>query len=137
MSTAVYYLTALVLAVIIGILVSREPTAPLEPEHQHGIVGYVFDGDTVSLKGSQGRRLRLWGVDAPEKGEKGFSGAKIALERMILNRRISYIEIDRDHYGRIVARIFLPDGREVNRLMINSGAAREYCSYSKGFYGTC
>ena len=47
--------------------------------------------------------------------------------------RFSYIEIDRDRYSRIVARVFLKDGREVNRMLIELGAAREYCQYSKGF----
>ena len=43
----------------------------------------------------------------------------------------------RDRYGRLVARVFLPDGLEVNRLLIAQGSVREYCKYSKGFYADC
>ncbi|MFV1654359.1 MULTISPECIES: thermonuclease family protein, partial [unclassified Phaeobacter] len=101
---------------------------------QHGTVGYVFDGDTLRLRGGQESRLRLWGVDAPEKDEAGFQEAKIALESIALNRKITFIEIDQDRYGRTVARVFLSDGREVNRMMIESGTAKEYRRFSKGFY---
>lgn len=135
MTTTSYYILASVLAVAIAIgFAMKERNAPLEPKRQHGTVGYVFDGDTVRLRGGQESRLRLWGVDAPEKDETGFYEAKIALERIALNRKITFIEIDRDRYGRTVARVFLSDGREVNQMMIESGTAKEYRRFSKGFY---
>ncbi|MGJ8535737.1 MAG: thermonuclease family protein [Parasphingopyxis sp.] len=42
-----------------------------------------------------------------------------------------------DRYGRLVARLYLADGRDINRLLIETGAAREYCSYSQNYYGRC
>jgi endonuclease YncB( thermonuclease family) len=41
---------------------------------------------------------------------------------------------DQDRYGRTVARCFLPNGQEINRLMIESGTAQEYVRFSRGFY---
>ena len=82
-------------------------------------------------------RIRLWGVDAPEKGESGAEEARSALVSMADKKRISYIEVDRDRYHRIVARVFLKDGREVNRMLIDQAVVTEYCKYSKGFYGEC
>lgn len=111
-------------------------TAPLEPPRSSGRVAWVFDGDTLRISPTDAR-LRLWGVDAPEKGERGAEAARNALERMTKGKRITFIEIDRDRYGRTVARVFLPDGQEVNRLMIESGTATEFCRYSRGFYGAC
>lgn len=132
-----YYIIAAVLAVTVAIgFAMKEGNAPLEPQKQRGRVGYVFDGDTVRLRGGQETILRLWGVDAPEKDEKGFSAAKTALEHIAENQPITFIEIDTDRYGRTVARLFLKDGREINRLMIESGAAKEYMRYSKGFYSS-
>lgn len=109
---------------------------PLQPNRHDDRVAYVYDGDTVKLEGSK-TRIRLWGIDAPEKGEEGAEKAKDALTKMVSNKRISYQQMDTDRYGRIVARVFLKDGREVNRIMIEKGLADEYCRYSKGFYGTC
>lgn len=111
-------------------------TAPLEPPRSSGRVAWVFDGDTLRISPTDAR-LRLWGVDAPEKGERGAEAARNALIRMAQGKRITFIEIDRDRYGRTVARVFLPDGQEVNRLMIESGTATEFCRYSGGFYGAC
>lgn len=110
--------------------------SPLEPSRSSGRVLWVYDGDTLKISPRE-TRLRLWGVDAPEKGESGADAARAALIRMTEGKRISFIEIDRDRYGRTVARVFLADGREINRMMIESGTAREYCRYSKGFYGQC
>lgn len=135
MLPAIYYIAGVVLVVAVAIsFAMKDGNAPLEPKRQRGAVGYVFDGDTLRLRGGQESRLRLWGVDAPETDQKGFHEAKIALERITLNRKITFIEIDRDRYGRIVARVFLSDGREVNRMMIESGTVKEYRRFSKGFY---
>ncbi|MEL6521042.1 MAG: thermonuclease family protein [Pseudomonadota bacterium] len=109
---------------------------PLEPKRHHGQVAFVIDRDTLILS-TREHRLRLWGVDAPEKGEQGTQRATIALRSLVDGKRIAWIEVDVDRYGRSVARVFLDDGREVNRLMIEGGSAREYCRYSKGFYGRC
>lgn len=133
-------------AVIAGLVVAfgafaywqhlQPSTALLEPPRSSGRVEWVYDGDTIKISPRE-KRLRLWGVDAPEKGERGAEAARNALMRMTQGKRITFIEIDRDRYGRTVARVFLPDGQEVNRLMIESGTATEFCRYSRGFYGAC
>ncbi len=53
-----------------------------------------------------GPHLRSCGVDAPEDAKKGFHKAKIALNNMLKGKRVSYIEVNRDKCGRIVARIW-------------------------------
>ena len=96
----------------------------------------MINGDTLILNGRK-ETLRLWGVDAAEKGESGFQAARNMLVKLTDGRRVSYIEVDRVRYGRIVARVFLQDGREVNRLLIEADVAGEYCKCSKGFHGPC
>ena len=78
--------------------------------------------------------VRLWGVDAPEMDDRGFQAATDTLTRLALGKRITCREIERDRYGRSVARCFLSDGQEINRLMIESGTAKEYRRFTKGFY---
>jgi len=56
---------------------------------------------------------------------------------MVEGRKVSYIEVDRDRYKRIVAGVFFGDGQEINRMMIQKGLASEHGKYSKGFYGYC
>ena len=93
----------------------------------------VVDGDSLYLQGYQ-PQIRLWGVDAPERDEHGFKAATRQLSKIALKRSVTCQRVDTDRYGHTVARCFLKDGREINRLMIESGTATEYMRYSKGFY---
>ena len=96
-------------------------------------VRYVVDGDSLYLHGRK-QQVRLWGVGAPESDERGFQAATDHLLSIAQGQRITCRQIDQDRYGRSVARCFLADGSELNRLMIESGTAREYRHFTKGFY---
>lgn len=131
-----FVLSVIVIAGLYWWYLTSRAGRPLEPSRQFARVEYVIDGDTLILRGRQ-QRLRLWGVDAPEKGEAGAKTATAALKRYApKGRKVSYIQMDVDRYGRIVARVFY-GSKEINRQMIESGAASEYCRYSRGFYGHC
>lgn len=101
-----------------------------------GRVSKVFDGDTFTLSG-QSRRIRVWGLDAPEWDEPGGSAATATLRALIGGQRLRCGVVDIDRYGRFVAQCVLPDGRDIAAVMIASGAATEFCRYSRGYYGTC
>lgn len=132
-----YLIAAIFIAVIYGIYSFIVQPLPLTPIVRRGYVSYVIDGDTLIIKGVK-RHIRLWGVDAPDKGEQGQSSATDALKRIAEGKWVSYIIRDQDEkYHRIVAQVFLPNGKEINRLMIEQGYAKEYCYFSKGFYGFC
>lgn len=130
-----YFIILLAAGILALYLQSYNQVAPLEPFKHRGIVSFVIDGDTVIL--ADKTKLRLWGVDAPEKGEQGADQATSFLKSLIDQKRIFYTKTDTDKYERTVARIFLKDGREVNRLLIESGFTKEYCKYSKNYYGYC
>ncbi len=99
-------------------------------------VSKVLDGDTFTLKG-QSRRIRVWGLDAPEWDHAGGSAATATMSGLIAGQTLRCQVLDMDRYGRFVAQCFLPDGRDVAAEMIRAGAATEYCRYSRGYYGTC
>jgi len=99
-------------------------------------VSKVQDGDTFTLKG-QSRRIRVWGLDAPEWNHPGGSDATATLRQMISGETLTCQVLDMDRYGRYVAQCFLTDGRDIAAEMIRAGVATEYCRYSGGFYGTC
>jgi len=101
-----------------------------------GTVRYVTDGDTFSLRGVE-RRIRVWGLDAPERNERGGSAATSTLRRLINGQSLTCRVRDIDRYGRIVGQCFLPDGRDIAAQMIAAGVAQEYCYFSGGYYGTC
>ncbi|PQA88896.1 thermonuclease family protein [Hyphococcus luteus] len=111
---------------------AQHALSPPQTVHE-GVVTRVVDGDTLYIKGLE-TRIRLWGLDAPERGKKGGYRATRMLREIAHGRHLSCREVDIDRYGRIVAQCFRPDGRDAAALMIESGAAKEYLRYSGGYY---
>jgi len=74
---------------------------------QTATVESVIDGDTFWISGKQ---VRLADIDAPEQGEDGYEEAKLALIKMIDDKKV-YLDTDQmtgeDQYGRLVAVAYL------------------------------
>lgn len=85
----------------------------------------VLDGDTFVL--SNTTRIRLIGVDTPEKGEPFADVARAFADSVLRNRKVR-IELDRlreDRYERTLGYLFL-DGIFFNELLVRNGLARVY-----------
>jgi micrococcal nuclease len=93
------------------------------------LVKYVYDGDTVVL--TTGEDVRYLGIDAPEIGHNGQKSEFMALESKNYNLhtvrhahvRLEFDEERKDHYGRLLAYVFLDTGEMVNALMVKKGLA--------------
>jgi micrococcal nuclease len=85
----------------------------------------VIDGDTIDLTG--GERLRLLGIDTPERGEPLYDSARVFLQSLIEDRtlEISFSKRKRDNYGRLLGYAYI-DTFFVNREMIRNGLAYLY-----------
>lgn len=99
----------------------------------------VVDGDGLR---AGDERVRLWGIDAPElrqdctrDGERYPCGkvAAVVLEGLIGGDPVACIEVDRDRYGRTVARCEV-GGVDLAGLMVTTGWAVDYERYSGGHY---
>jgi micrococcal nuclease len=105
-----------------------EPSGP----PQEALVVRVIDGDSVVL--GSGVKVRVLGIDAPEMEKDGRPAeflahkAKAALAELTLNRTVSlsYDRLRYDHYGRLLAYLFLPDHTLVNAELVRRGMARVY-----------
>jgi micrococcal nuclease len=98
----------------------------------------VIDGDTVDVRFDNGtrERLRLIGMDSPEvvdprKPVQCFGRQASQHAHELLDGQSVSIETDpsqgyRDIYGRYLAYIWLPDGRNFGEVMIGDGYAHEY-----------
>lgn len=96
-------------------------------------VSVVQDGDTLLL--TDGRRLRLIGVNTPELGRDGRAaeaGAVAARDRLrqllFMNEQQIQLRFDRerqDRYGRLLAHAFLHDGRNLTELLLAAGAGAQ------------
>lgn len=101
-----------------------------------GVVMRVTDGDTFRLSGLD-VAVRVWGLDAPERKQRGGTAATNAMRDLIDGKTLTCVERDIDRYRRVVGQCFLENGQDIAAAMIAAGVAREYCRYSRGFYGTC
>lgn len=94
----------------------------------------VYDGDTILI--SDGRKIRLIGVDAPEvespygHGEPFGVESKRYLSDLILHKKISLRVGDTplDKYGRTLAYVYVGDVL-VNGRIIRDGWARAYLRF--------
>jgi endonuclease YncB( thermonuclease family) len=92
-------------------------------------VRHVLDGDSFIL--TDGREVRLIGVNAPELGKDGRPGQPLAqqarnrLSGLIKGRTLtlSHGHERHDHYGRWLVHARLPDGASVEEILLREGLA--------------
>jgi micrococcal nuclease len=126
---------------------------PAAADERHGIVQWIYDGDTLLVQGVG--KVRLLGIDVPESEDSPrdrFYLERFRIPRPLLRRiarqarvfaieqakgRQVRLEIDReerDQYQRLLAYVYLPDDRLLNGLLLEQGLAvvfRRYDFYRK------
>jgi len=94
------------------------------------VVG-VSDGDTIKvLHNGKAEKIRLHGIDCPEKGQAYGTKAKQFTSEMVFGKDVAVHVTDTDRYGRTVADVILPDGTNLNRELVKAGLAWWYGKYS-------
>ena len=97
-----------------------------------GTVVRVVDGDTVDVRLTSGKRerVRLIGIDATEQGACYAVQASARARALALNRRVvlrgDATQDSRDRYGRLLAYVWLPGGRDLGYQLIAGGFAKVY-----------
>jgi endonuclease YncB( thermonuclease family) len=96
-----------------------------------GKVVKVIDGDTVDvLRDGRPLRVRLFGIDAPEKGQPFGQAAKRYATELTALKVVEVRGETLDRYGRTVGELLLPGGQSVNRRLVEAGYAWHYAKYS-------
>ena len=99
------------------------PTPLISPIQKLTVVE-VSDGDTLKL--SDGKTFRLYGVNAPEVKEPFFEEAKAFTENLVLGKEISFEQEENykvDKFGRELGYVFI-DGVNLNIELVRNGLAR-------------
>ena len=136
----------LLLTVILALTLAGCAAAPGEKlDYENVLITKVIDGDTVEL--ADGERVRLIGIDTPETwhspklrrdakkrkkdirtiarmGELASQFAKGLAEKKRV--RLEFDVEKRDRYGRLLAYVYLPDGRMLNAELLREGFAQVY-----------
>lgn len=97
-----------------------------------GRVVKIADGDTFTLlvNGSEQVKIRLDGIDAPEKGQAYGDKAKEYLSSMIWREPVTVNVKSKDRYGRSIGKVSTPTISDVNLEMIRAGYAWQYRDYN-------
>ncbi len=96
----------------------------------HGRVVSVTDGDTIKVlsENNTQTKIRLDGIDAPEKSQPFGGASKKALTKKIVGRDVLVLSKEKDRYGRTIGVVMLA-GRNINREMVAEGYAWAYLKY--------
>ena len=93
------------------------------------VVG-VADGDTITILDSSNTqyKIRLAGIDAPEKKQPFGNVAKKSLSDMVYGKQVSVDYNKQDRYGRTVGKVIV-DGVDANLEQVKRGLAWFYKKY--------
>ncbi len=127
-------------AMLVGIFF--KPSQPVEQKYMSVRVAQVYDGDTIRL--DSGEKVRFIGIDTPELhdnpkmrrdierssqdmatikrlGERAWRFSSGLLDGQEI--KLEFDVVQRDKYGRLLAYVYLTDGRFVNEEIIKNGYA--------------
>lgn len=117
-------------AAVVGIWLTGCSPAILEQISFEGRCIAVRDGDTIDVrKGRDTVRVRLHGIDAPERTQPFSNVARRRTDELVHDRWVRIEVKDRDRYARIVGRVWV-DGRDLSQTLVSEGLAWHYTRYS-------
>lgn len=119
---------------------SAVTTAAVSQSVSSGVSGpvvHVVDGDTLDVTVDGGReRVRVLGIDTPERDECGYAAASGAAAGLLDGATVGLTadptQDDRDRYGRVLRYVTLPDGSDLGNALVAGGFAREY-TYDRAY----
>ena len=109
-----------------------------KPPALPGTVTFVVDGDTlhVQLPNDREERVRVLGIDTPERGECGYARARAFARRLADAVRVELTtdptQARRDRFGRLLAYVTLGDVRDLGEEQLKRGYARVFV-YDRAF----
>lgn len=97
-----------------------------------GQVVKIADGDTLTVldTSKQQHRIRLTGIDAPERKQAFGTVSRQHLANLVFGRAVTVEWRKRDRYQRILGKV-LVDGQDANLEQIRAGLAWHYKQYGK------
>ena len=125
---------AIFLAVVaaLSLVTACDGKTPVRPSSSDlvGRVVKVSDGDTITILDSSKtqHKIRLHGIDAPEKKQAFGNASWKFLAGLVANREVRVAWSKRDRYQRILGTVFV-DGKDANLEMLKAGMAWHYKKY--------
>ena len=97
------------------------------------IVTNVVDGDTVDVNVDLGfkvyskQRIRLAGIDTPERGQPGYQEAKDRVTELVLNKQVFLTTFKASKFGYYLGIVVPEDtGFDINTTLLAENLAKVY-----------
>ncbi len=119
------YIAALVVVSLVFAAGCVTQYTSLSQSKESAVVARVVDGDTLELE--NGDRVRILGINSPEKNNFYYQEAKDRMVELVEGKQITMEkgDDDKDRYGRLLRFVFVGD-EFVNLQMVKEGYASVY-----------
>lgn len=112
---------------------------PFQQTTFQGKVTAVIDGDTIEvLRDGKAIRIRLQGIDCPEKSQPFGAQAKETTSDLVFGKQVLVKPTGEDRYGRMLADVYVDAantenefGGWLNKALVGAGMAWHYKRYSQ------
>jgi endonuclease YncB( thermonuclease family) len=98
----------------------------------YGKVVGVADGDTITVLDADNtqHKIRLSGIDAPEKKQAFGQRSKQSLSDLVFSKTVAVETTKRDRYGREIGKVIV-NGVDANLVQVQRGFAWHYKAYER------
>ena len=122
----------LLLFLLVSFTISSPISAQKKPGKLTGRVIYIVDGDTFDLltEDTVKIRIRLNGIDCPERRQDYYQVCKDALSGYIFGKNITLVTHGKDRWRRVIADVYV-NKEYINLKMVKNGFAWHFKKYSK------
>ena len=119
-------------AVSFALLFLASAALAAEPSYPARVIS-IADGDSITVLTSDNRqiRVRLYGIDCPERKQPYGTRARQATADAVMGKDVNVHPIDTDRYGRTVALVSAPGREMLNGWLVKSGLAWVYPQFCK------
>jgi len=94
------------------------------------VIAIADENTIIVLQNNRQYKIRLYGIDTPEKRQAFGQKAKKFASDMAMNQQVKVVVYDIDRYGRVVGMVYIGQ-RCLNEALIQNGFAWVYRRYCK------
>ncbi|MCV0437448.1 MAG: thermonuclease family protein [Hydrogenophaga sp.] len=97
-----------------------------------GEVVAIADGDTLTVLDADRvqHKIRLAGIDAPERKQPFGQRSRQMLADLVFRKQVEVLTEKKDRYGRTIGKV-MHQGRDVNLILVAQGMAWHYKQYAR------
>lgn len=135
-NTACYenrFCSSIIIVVILFVLAAAPACARSQFS---GKVVRVADGDTITVlaPGNQQVKVRLYGIDCPEKRQAFGQRARQFTAQRVAGENVRVQVLDTDRYGRSVGVVYAENGGNLNKELLTNGMAWVYTKFCRASF---